>query len=68
MPSGRFTLGTFRKREGTLGRVRLRTAESIGVNMFEPEGIKGILEDLGTIHVRVDHDFARWMILSAVKK
>lgn len=68
VPSGRFTLGTFRKREGMLGRIRQRTARSIGVDMFVPEGVKGVLEALGMTQVRVHHDAARWMILSAVKK
>jgi SAM-dependent methyltransferase len=67
-PSGRFTAGTFRKREGLFGRLRSKTASSIGVNTLTPEGMEATLTDLGFVNVRILHDATRWMILSGEKQ
>lgn len=67
-PGGRFTVGTFRKREGMLGNARTKTATSIGVNMFTPQGVTSGLVASGLVNIRVLHDAARWMILSAEKR
>src|SRR5512145_454646 len=44
---GRFTVATFRRTEGRLGTASRKTAESIGVNMFTPEGLLRSLAAVG---------------------
>lgn len=66
-PGGRFTTGTFRKRPGLLGRLRMDTGHSLGVNCFSPQGLEETLKRQGFDDVQLHHDEARWMILSAVK-
>ncbi|HMA91646.1 MAG TPA: hypothetical protein VKP30_03125, partial [Polyangiaceae bacterium] len=60
-------VATFRRRDGSLGTASLKTAESIGVNMFTPESVTRTLATVGFVDVHVHHDAARWMILSGAK-
>ena len=66
-PAGRFTTGTFRKRQGFLGRLRSSSGQSMGVNCFAPDGLEETLKDLGFANIRIHRDAARWMILSGEK-
>ena len=64
-PGGRFTMATFRKRSGVIGRAHVSGSEAIGVNCQTPEGLEAALGPLGFSNPRLHHDSARWMIMSA---
>ncbi len=67
-PGGRVTVGTFRARGSARGRADVKTAKSIGVNMFNAGRLSAALRDVGLTDVHVHHDAVRWMILSGMKQ